>query len=1272
MGRPSWVHGSGLLLILLSGAATHSEDGQASLDSARARAPWETEVEAILGRGNIGEELSLSDSATAADATMTQSKMLQTQEHREKALETYNAHVDDEKLVKSEHTSKDETYESHIKSINAVLIKARAAAETAEVEHKEATQVHTRFIANELYVKEKQEKDKEKAKKAEINMVTLELNEKAEHNKAVVSVDAGGSMSTFGSFKMMSVQISYDQNEAANKLKVSETSEVQSKSVALVSERKVKVDEAKALVANSVIAERDRKTQADTSEASADLVALRQQEVDSKEAIGKSIHQQFSSEAGELSTKVNTSNFMLSLIQVDEHTDNTISDSTTNTTNTTITTITTNTTAEEREAEEKAEAREKGAKDAVLEIERARTEADQQVEEAESKESVAKISVKNAKEAVLKQEANKAREALEAELNQLNGVAETQYNKTFGLPAKPWTNLDTLTEPELETMLFKARTKTKTLCDEAMNTPDVISKAKSVADAAYVAAIPSEVKKVAETENMTEEEEKAYQTQKNEAYTTEKNAFDTAFQLSLTADDECKKAKVDSDDLASRVEEARKSGFVQVNLPAAAFQFKTSEMENYPDCARLLGRTDFLKWILLTDKGLEMSKKEQSCRLHKVHAAAAKVVGLTEAVAAAKEAMETIKGANTCVLQPAISRMFSMLNNEEVYELSPELKAFVTAVEEQKQPDDATSATAVPTPTPASCSGEGTPATAAVEATCGNGNDASSPPQPCAVNAANTACVVGTGSCVFVQATPAVAAVPCALNEAAAAVNPTCGSGNDDADPPQPCAVRDDGTGCVVSTGTCAFVAGVDATAANTHCQSSATTCTYTPAGSEVTVLPAYEILLQSGESNGARLPPLADIDLGAALESFEKESTSPNFAAHVQQSLDEQKENEAMLANQTREAKAQQNAAGLRAKAAEERIKQTLSSTPTGEDSPQQKYSCLYEQYQNAVNPPPTADQAVANLEAVVDGQSETSDAGTPELGERKGRAPNEVPSRKRERKIPFVATTFDFAAPFRKLSNSVRDLGESSDTDSGPSCSQFYHTNTAAASTSGSAEDADETPASGTGGRRLLQSEDPATTAGEPAADSTDLRMKISTFVSQMAVRSQSKAFSQLTRLEQELFDAKQIVEEAKASVENAVSMISAEEQRHGTEAALAAGECTGSLCRMGVTLDDTEEGDPIVWTCRRGMTTKDTRFSFTCSVEVHVGTSDAAMRMCSGKEIYYDAGIKYVGFLKELTCPTDVSKSCTEKRQCGSELLPLTKAFTQARLRNDCAQL
>lgn len=204
----------------------------------------------------------------------------------------------------------------------------------------------------------------------------------------------------------------------------------------------------------------------------------------------------------------------------------------------------------------------------------------------------------------------------------------------------------------------------------------------------------------------------------------------------------------------------------------------------------------------------------------------------------------------------------------------------------------------------------------------------------------------------------------------------------------------------------------------------------------------------------------------------------------------------------------------------------------------------------------------------------------------------------------------------------------------------------------------------------RKLLQED---SKNANPAEDATQLRQRITEYVDSMAIRASGVATAQLKLIQQRLSAAREDLKKINIGVKNAVSMVNQEKLRTGTEQGLATGSCVSTSCYIGVTFKDTEAGEPVTWTCRRGVDLKDkVRLSFTCSVDLQPGMPDEKLVMCAGKEVHFGDYIEWVPFIKETSCPHDIDQPCAESKQCGSDRLPLRKAFVQKRLRNECAQL
>ena len=70
--------------------------------------------------------------------------------------------------------------------------------------------------------------------------------------------------------------------------------------------------------------------------------------------------------------------------------------------------------------------------------------------------------------------------------------------------------------------------------------------------------------------------------------------------------------------------------------------------------------------------------------------------------------------------------------------------------------------------------------------------------------------------------------------------------------------------------------------------------------------------------------------------------------------------------------------------------------------------------------------------------------------------------------------------------------------------------------------------------------------------------------------------------------------------------------------------------------------------------------TQLAFSCEMKARPGMKDESLHICTGKEVYMGDNVKFVPLLKEVTCPAE--GPCVEKKQCGSESLPLKQSFIQ----------
>merc|ERR1711871_170936 len=144
----------------------------------------------------------------------------QTQKHERElkhlkvvARKQYKTTVAKEKADKLDAQARDILFEKHTKNANAIVRAERSAAVRSEIQHKEAVQVHTKFIANEIFNKEKKQKFHEKASKKEMLVVTQELNDKY-RSKKPQKPENGGGWCTEGSFTLMS---DFEEKEKAVK-----------------------------------------------------------------------------------------------------------------------------------------------------------------------------------------------------------------------------------------------------------------------------------------------------------------------------------------------------------------------------------------------------------------------------------------------------------------------------------------------------------------------------------------------------------------------------------------------------------------------------------------------------------------------------------------------------------------------------------------------------------------------------------------------------------------------------------------------------------------------------------------------------------------------------------------------------------------------------------------------------------------------------------------------------------------------------------------------
>jgi len=898
-------------------------------------------------------------------------------------------------------------------------------------------------------------------------------------------------------------------------------------------------------------------------------------------------------------------------------------------------------------------ARETGAKKAIQETNTAKMQADKAVEEAENKEGAAKKTVKEAKAAVMKEKAAKAKKLLDQEKY---GKAQLKPTKkpSFTMPKKK--KLNEMTERELENILKKAKLKQKDVCKSARTLPGETNELKKKSDKAFVTQHSTEVMKHKMKEMLDDKEAKSYQKAKTSIYTVLKKKFERSYELSTTAVARCNKATSDADDLSKRVTEAKNSGFAKVNLPTAAFQFKEEEINKYPKCARIMGRKNFLRWLMMSDRGLRMSEKEHLCRIEKVDHANEKMKALNLAKSAAQKAIDTIDGSNRCVLQPAIIRMFAMLNDEDL-STNDKLQNFIKAVEESRKIKSFKKKSYSSGYSSAYSSTSAAPVKESPKAPEKEERDDKS----------STAPKEKTPSTEFVFETD--------LAEARNTINSQNNEGSYRK-------FDNDGYG------------GFD-----------------------------KNVLLQTreGAQGVGELPRFDRLELGAALQDFEKQEIEGDktFGDKVRIQQNNLKRREDLLGMKTARSeegklRAMANAKRVQAKRYKDAKTKFVDTNGRAKETPEGRYSCLYAKYQKAFAPVPSAADGIKALKAQMAAQaSKASEQAAPEratsyLGEIQAEGAegelfgedmseqemseittiptisSESFSTTAEDVAPFIQSNLN-VEPFLKLKRMVEefvDVGEGEGKKEGkkasaedakraksasptetmkdhPSCKAFYKEH-GGPNAGGAVEKNKPKPA--TPGRRLL---------GQPAQDSDQLYRKISSYVTDMAGRAASVAKKQLNIIIQQIEAANFEKEEADVRVKNAVRMVNTERNRQGSDADLQGGNCLGSSCFIGVTLQDTEAGSEVIWTCRRLLNLKyNTQLAFSCEMTARPGMEDESLHICTGKEVYMGDNVKFVPMLKEVTCPAE--GPCVERKQCGSEGLPLKQSFIQKDLRNACAML
>jgi len=435
---------------------------------------------------------------------------------------------------------------------------------------------------------------------------------------------------------------------------------------------------------------------------------------------------------------------------------------------------------------------------------------------------------------------------------------------------------------------------------------------------------------------------------------------------------------------------------------------------------------------------------------------------------------------------------------------------------------------------------------------------------------------------------------------------------------------------------------------------------------------------------------PLDRVELGATLDAFERKEEGEH-SKQVKETQSKNKAAKELLDEKTVELKEKQGVAFDKEQAVKNEM-QMKNAAKAAQQAPEAKYTCLYEEFENALGPSAkkltmkyklskhTVDGELNKLKKELSKAEEEAKAaaggGADQYEVRLGSA----------RTNPAPAETFstseNFNFPIRRdvesqFLQSLLQLGESSQAAKGgedlPGCAAFY---------SGNAPKNPATPVKKKPvaelppppGRRLLQgraaateqnpNEDPPPTE---ARNPRDLQMKITAYVMRMTRRAARISDQILDDVKARLDAATAARDALKVSIKNAHNLVKVERLKMGNEEKIMQGRCLGDACFKGVMFKGLYEGEEVTWTCNRGMTgKKEVRLAFSCSME----TKNKDMHMCVGKEVWF--GTFWVPFLKEVQCPEEVGQACTENRQCGSEDLPLTKNHNQRKVRNECAAL
>jgi len=423
---------------------------------------------------------------------------------------------------------------------------------------------------------------------------------------------------------------------------------------------------------------------------------------------------------------------------------------------------------------------------------------------------------------------------------------------------------------------------------------------------------------------------------------------------------------------------------------------------------------------------------------------------------------------------------------------------------------------------------------------------------------------------------------------------------------------------------------------------------------------------------------PMSRLELGAELAEFE--------GAKVRQYKAEKKEEEDGMASikkklveKTKEVKDKNSAAVLKEQAAKQE-KHAKAAERHQKKAPETKYTCLYAEFEKLMGPSAkklslkykTSRKAVNSQLNKLKGLLEKSEQEAPE-----GKPPAEGKTRflgSSQQQPALQVETFVSSAPFKiPVEKYESDLGESADATELPGCSAFYASAGPQKAKKAPAKPKADIPAptgdeeQDLGESSSIDSSSTKSLEGKQARNPRDLRLKVQKYVTRMARRAARVSDKMLDDARRLLQKARIQAKKLKTQVKNAQSLVKVVRTQMGTVESVSEGQCLGNTCYRGMLFKTSHNGVEQTWICHRGFNAKrEVRNAFACTMK----TAEGDAHSCAGKELRFTEF--WVPFLKETTCPADITRPCGQAKQCGSEALPLTRDYVQQKIRTECAQL